>query len=339
MLDKPDIQDNIIADCIKDEYKFRVKQIDFLPIGADLSAAVYKAVDENETTYFIKLKRNPIDEISVTLPKYLKDQGIIQIIEPIPTRSGELWVNLNDFKMILYPFVEGKNGYETNLSERNWCEFGLALKRIHACKVPFKLSKFICREIYSPKWRKKVIYFLVQITNRSLEKSIEKKSAELILDKKEIILDLVRRADIHAKTLLEHPAEFVLCHSDIHAGNILIGTNESIFIVDWDNPIMALKERDLMSIGGGLFGSWRTSQEEENLFYHCYGPTQVDPVALAYYRYERIIQDIAVECEQIFLSKGGMDDCEQTFQYLKSNFLPHNTIEIAYKSDKILRIG
>ncbi len=51
---------------------------------------------------------------------------------------------------------------------------------------------------------------------------------------------------------------------------------------------------------------------------------------------ERIVQDIAVYCEQIFLTNQGGEDREQSLQYLTSNFLPNNTIEIAYKSDKTL---
>ncbi len=62
--------------------------------------------------------------------------------------------------------------------------------------------------------------------------------------------------------------------------------------------------------------------------------TQVDSNAMAYYRYERIIEDIAVICDQIFLTDEGGEDRRQHFGYLKSNFLPNHTIDIAYRSDK-----
>ena len=100
---------------------------------------------------------------------------------------------------------------------------------------------------------------------------------------------------------------------------------------------MAPKERDLMSIGGGLMGDWRTPHEEETLFYRAYGQTHIDPTALAYYRYERIIQDIAFFCERLFLTADSVEDREQCLHYLESNFLPNNTIEIAYQSYRTQR--
>ena len=63
---------------------------------------------------------------------------------------------------------------------------------------------------------------------------------------------LVRRAGELALALQARPLEFVLCHSDVHAWNLLISTDGELYIVDWDNPILAPKERDLMFIGGGV---------------------------------------------------------------------------------------
>ena len=119
----------------------------------------------------------------------------------------------------------------------------------------------------------------------------------------------------------------------------MIDANGAFYIVDWDTLTLAPKERDLMFVGGGLLGSGHTPQEEESLFYRIYGQTEIDPIGLAYYRYERIVQDIAAFCEQIFSTNDGGADREKSFQYLISNFLPNSTIEIAYESDKTLREG
>jgi len=148
------------------------------------------------------------------------------------------------------------------------------------------------------------------------------------------VLDLVERAERLAEELQAREPEFILCHSDIHAGNILIDGNGAFYIVDWDNPILAPKERDLMYAGGGQFLNTRTPQEEETLFYEGYGQTEIDPAALAYYRYERIVQDISEFCQDIFLTDEGGEDREQAFYYLSSNFLPGGVIEIAYRSDR-----
>jgi len=339
MLEKPDLQDKIVITCLQDEYELPVVQVAFLPLGADLNTAVYRVVVDDETPYFVKLRRGDFDEISVALPKFLSDQGIVQIIAPLATKTGQLWASLDAFKLILYPFVEGHNGYEVDLSDRQWADFGRALKGIHTAMVPPTLTRRIPQETYSPQWRKIVKTFLERIEDDAFDDPVAVKLAAFLKARRDQILDLVERTERLAHALQARSPEFVVCHSDIHAGNILTDSTDDLYIVDWDNPILAPKERDLMFIGGGQGFAGHTAQEEETLFYRGHGQTQIDPIALAYYRYERIIQDIAVECEQIFLTNGGGEDREQSLQYLKSNFLPNSTIEIAYKSDKTLRDG
>ena len=334
MLEKPDLQDENISACLQAEYGLPVVQLTFLPLGADLNTAVYRVVAGDETTYFLKLRQGIFDETSVALPKFLGDQGIRHIIPPLPTTTEQLWANLDAFKMILYPFVEGHNGYEVDLSDRHWREFGTALQRIHTAQVPPALLKRIQPETYSPQWREMVKTFLARVEYDAFDDPIALKLAAFLKAKRDEILDLVGRAERLAQALQARSGEFIVCHSDLHAGNFLIDADDALYIVDWDNPILAPKERDLMFVGGGQFGDARTAQEEETLFYWTYGQTQIDPIALAYYRYERIIQDIALFCEQLFLTNEGGEDREQAFRYLTSNFLPNGVVEIAYKSDK-----
>jgi spectinomycin phosphotransferase len=339
VLEKPDLKDEKVIACLQNEYGLRVVQVAFLPLGADQNTAVYRVVAEDKAPYFVKLRRGVFDEAAVALPKFLSDQGIMQIIAPLTTKTGQLWASLEAFKLILYPFVEGHNGYEVGLSDRHWGDLGTALKSIHTVVAPPALIRCIQQETYSPQWREIVKTFLERVEVDAFDDPVAVELAAFLKARRDEILDLVRRAERLAQALQARSPKLILCHSDIHAGNILIDANDAFYIVDWDNPILAPKERDLMFIGGGQGFAGHNAQEEETLFYRSYGQTQIDPIALAYYRYERIIQDIAAFCEQILLTNEGGEDREQSLRYLTSNFLPNNTIEIAYKSDKTLRDG
>jgi spectinomycin phosphotransferase len=337
MLEKPDLQDEMLIACLQDTYGLPGVQVAFLPLGVDPNAAVYRAVAEGTQSYFVKVRSGVFDEISVALPKLLSDQGIAQIIAPLTTKTGRLWVDLDAFTVILYPFVEGHNGYEVTLSERNWYDFGTALKRIHTAVVSPELTRRIPQETFSAQGREQVKMFLAHIEGDVLDEPVARQLAAFLQAKRAQILDLVGRADRLAEALQARTPAFIVCHSDIHAGNILIDANDHLYIVDWDAPILAPQERDLMFIGGAQGFVGRTAQEEARLFYQGYGQTQIDQVALAYYRYERIIQDIAIFCADIFLTNEGGEDRAQALRYLMSNFLPNNTIEIAYTSDKSQR--
>ena len=59
---------------------------------------------------------------------------------------------------------------------------------------------------------------------------------------------------------------------------------------------------------------------------------EVDAIALAYYRFERIIEDIAAYGVQIFLSNEGGQDRDKAIRSVETNFLPGNTIELAYRT-------
>jgi spectinomycin phosphotransferase len=130
----------------------------------------------------------------------------------------------------------------------------------------------------------------------------------------------------------------ILCHADIHGWNLIIDKEEALYIVDWDTLIFAPKERDLMFVGAGIWDSGRTAAEEESLFYRGYGQTKINQDAICYYRFERIIQDIAEYCEYIFLSDEGGEDRVQSLEYLQSIFLMNGAIERAYQADKTSKI-
>ena len=147
-----------------------------------------------------------------------------------------------------------------------------------------------------------------------------------------VIRRLVDRADELAKKLQGQSFELVLCHSDIHGGNVLINGNDMIYIVDWDDPMMAPKERDLMFIGGGVANVWNKLHEEE-FFYIGYGKTEINQTILAYYRHERIVEDIAIYCQELLLTTAGGEGRLEMCKHFIDMFKPQGVVDVAFKTD------
>ncbi len=334
MLERPNLPDEKISACMQVEYGLAVTQVTFLPLGADTRTAVFRIISRDKPPYFLKLRRGKWQETAVTLPKFLYDSGITQIIPPLPTKTGRLWGSLDDYKTILYPFIEGDDGYAVDLAPHHWIELGTALKRLHTLDVPPAIRSGIRQETYSSAGREAVKQFLTVSETETYTDPVAIELAAFLQAKRAAVLDLVARAERLAAALKTEPQDWVVCHFDLHAGNLHIGKDGVLYIVDWDEPILALKERDLMYIGGGLLASGLSPQAEEARFYSAYGSVELNETALAYYRYERIIQDIMEYCKELLLSDEGGEDRAQSLLYLKSNFEPNQTTEIAYQADK-----
>jgi len=331
MLEKPPIPDKTIIACLKEEYGLPVTGIEFLPLGADQNAAVYRSIARDGTPYFVKLRQGVIDEATIALPRFLYDQGISQVMAPLPNRAGRLWAKLDLYKVIVYPFIEGNNAAHIELSEQQWHIFGAALKAVHETELPVVIKEHLPCETFSAQWRENVKKHLENIGSTVSREPVAQKTAAFIEEKRGVILDLVAHAERFARKINSRSPGFVLCHSDIHEANVLVDAGGELHIVDWDSPILAPKERDLMYIGGGIIGVWNKAWQEK-WFYQGYGPVEVDLTLLAYYRFERIIQDISIFCDQLLLTEEGGSDREQWFRYLASNFQPGEVLEIAYRT-------
>lgn len=327
MLERPPIEDERIVACLRQAYDLIIGELTFLPLGADTETAVYRAVARDATPYFVKLRSGAFDESAVVVPRFLSDLGIRAIIAPLPTTAGRLWAEVGAYRLILYPFVESRDAYEVELSPDQWRELGAALRRIHDAGLP---PAPVRREEFSPRRRERLAEFLRIIETTPYADPVAAEMAAYLNEKRREITALIDHAGRLAKELRARQSPFVLCHSDLHAGNVVIDGAGRLYVVDWDQPILAPRERDLMYPGGAQGFRGHAPEEEERLFFDGYGPVEVDAAAVAYYRFERIVEDLAVFAEQLLLSDEGGADRRQSIRYVKSNFLPGGTIERAY---------
>ena len=327
MLEKPAIPDEAIVSRLQEEYGLHRAALTFLPIGADMGTVVYRVFTQEGTTYFLKLRKG-FKEIVVTVPLFLKSQGVQEIIIPLETKTRQHWAYFGEHTMILYPFVEGKNGFEMELSDQHKRRLGSILKAIHSVNVPPELQRLIPREAFSPQWRESLRSLQARVEEISFLDPAAAKLAAFMKSRRIEINRLIERTEELASEVQLKSLESVLCHTDMHGANMLITENNELYIVDWDAPLLAPKERDLMFIGGGIDDIWKRKRDEA-LFYDGYGKTGIDFAVLAYYRYERVIEDLVAYGEQLLLTDEGGADREEAYRRFTGNFEPGQTIEIA----------
>jgi hypothetical protein len=70
------------------------------------------------------------------------------------------------------------------------------------------------------------------------------------------------------------------------------------------------------------------------LFFKAYGQTAIDPVTLAYYRYEWVVQEFGDYGERVFMTKNtGEETRADAVQGMKKLFAPDDVVEVAYEMD------
>src|SRR5579885_543994 len=124
MLEKQFVTTQSIIYCLQNDYGIEVETLNFLSLGADTNASTYKAEAYDKTRYFLKLKRNYDQEMSFLVTRLLTEAGIGQVILPIRNIHGHDAQRIGAFTLIVYPFIEGEDGFRLDLTDNQWILLG-----------------------------------------------------------------------------------------------------------------------------------------------------------------------------------------------------------------------
>jgi spectinomycin phosphotransferase len=103
-----------------------------------------------------------------------------------------------------------------------------------------------------------------------------------------------------ADLLRERSGPFVICHADLHPGNIIRSQDGQVFLIDWDEVMLAPRERDFLFVGVVPERASGLLEPTVSPFILGYGLIQIDWVALTYYLWERVVQDVIAYGEEVF---------------------------------------
>lgn len=320
----------LIISSLLNNYGIEVSHIKPLALGADADAVIYKVNSPSQKAYFVKLKQSHHDS-SVNLQLILNDAGIQEVICLIKTIDGQSQIRTQDFTLTVYPFIDGQDGFTKNLTNEQWIALGKTLKQIHQLQLPASITQSLKQEDFSSKWINKVKLIYATIEDVIPSDEIASEFIASLKEYQSTILQLTDNVKSLINIITAQPINAVLCHGDIHAGNVLIANDKNLYIVDWDKPIMAPKERDLMFIGAGIGNVWNQKHELDN-FYAGYGETKIDQNLINYYRCNRILQDVVEFYEQIITNNINHNNRELSYNHFIAMFEPNGVVDIALKS-------
>jgi spectinomycin phosphotransferase len=332
MREDPGLDVGAIAACLDAHYGIRVASVAYLPVGHDMSASVYEVVAEDGASYFLKIRSGPVHEPGLRVPRALIDLGIRNVLAPLRTRASSLWCPHDGHdgrNVVLYPFVRGENAKVAGLSDDQWREFGAALRAVHASGLEERFRGQVRAETFALPSAVLVRRLLALVDSTDFASPAAARLAAFWRANAERIWQVLARAEELGRSLQSKPFELVLCHSDIHAANILVGEDGHIWLIDWDGPVLAPRERDLLFVVGSRIAR-TVSPRDEDLFFEGYGPAEIDPDALIYYRYERIVEDLSEFGKSVFLDPNHSEGVRAgEAELAMSFFVPDGDIDRA----------
>ena len=327
MLERPKLAEEAIISKLQSKFELLAPTLEFLPIGNDARAWSFR-VETAAGEYFLKLRRGAPKLASLIVPHHLRRCGVDNVVAPMPAISGRLYALLEDYALMLYPYIQGESEWAMTLTADQWLDWGAIMRLIHGAPVPAEIMEHVPREIFAVKWLDKIESVEAALARNAFCGEVADAVARIWRVKSDVI-ELARRRYLSLGRRMEkRSAEFVLCHADIHTANIIIEDAGALHIVDWDETLLAPKERDLM-----FFIDDGRSVETTEAFLAGYGHREVDLLGLAYYKYDWVIQELGDYGERVFLSGDLSGDelalAQREFARL---FAPDDVIDRAHRA-------
>lgn len=288
---------------IRTDFGLDVTELTQVHHGADSAAEVWNADDR----YAVKWSGGGTTAAH-EVTAYLAAAGVRGVPAPVQSISGDLWSEHQGKRLSLAPWIAGARAAETGLTTEQWTSYGALLAAVHSQEPPQHLQDLlpplnpVNRRM--PALTRELDH---RLTTQTPADDLEAELAHTWQSHREAITALLERAAITPT-----PGRRVICHADPHLGNVLV-TPDQLYLIDWDDAVLAPVEQDLLFMLGGMGTLGPTTQSDQDAFFTGYGPADLDPTRLTYYRSARALEDVALWAEQA-ITGPDRKDCLQILQ-------------------------
>jgi spectinomycin phosphotransferase len=281
-------------------------------------------VSEQGAVYLLKVTSRPLYAPSCLVPRYLHNQGITAVVAPLPTTSGSLWTRLPEWSVMVYPFLDGVTSL-AGMTDDLWKETGRIFQQIHHAQLPPEGFPSLRQESFNPtgysRWVRAFETQHLQAPDGG--SGAARALCASWVAHQSTIYTAVTSLEQLAAVLQSRTLPFVIAHADLHAANLLRDPRGHVFVLDWDEVMLAPKERDFIFI----------REPHARAFWEGYGSRaseEIDWIALTYFRWERVIQDLIEEAQQaLFRDDVGEDARATAAQRFATTFAAGNNVDAA----------
>ncbi|MEH1057076.1 aminoglycoside phosphotransferase family protein [Micromonospora sp. CPCC 206171] len=307
MIDKPGVDERLLAAEVAAAWAMDIAGLVFMPVGLDGQAWAYRVDTSDSERYFLKMRRGEFTSAAVLLPGFLRAQGVRQVVAPIDLPDGGTDRGFGDYRLLLYPFHDGGSLWGSGLTDRQWIEYGEFLGRLHAVTPSADITAVLPVETYRSSAGERLQTLGGQAAASEALGAFWDRYGAALHRLSETVDDLGSRVT---------QGQHVICHADVHPGNLIADGDGPLHVVDWDAPILAPRERDLMFVYSQDFGDHPINAHRAELFRRGYGPLEPDQAMLSYYRSERHLDDVAVFLDSILNSGASPESRANDLHWL-----------------------
>jgi spectinomycin phosphotransferase len=152
-----------------------------------------------------------------------------------------------DWTAIIYPFIDGVSTF-TGMTNEHWRELGSIFKQIHQVPVPIEGFELLRKETFDAG---EYIWWIRDFETQPLHVrdggSVSQRALRADwLTHQATIHTAVNSLEKLAGVLQKQSGPDVFCHADLHPANLSRDSKGHVFVIDWDDVMLAPKERDFI---------------------------------------------------------------------------------------------
>jgi len=171
--------------------------------------------------------------------------GVRNIAHPIPTGHGQMRIQIGDFQIALFSLIPGKTAQEQKLIDEQLERLGGLLAQVHQSKTV--IGEYSVKENFEIPFKDRLLAIFDDMLKIAGNSTKYETRLRFFLEphRQEFIQELDRLEKLQRKVRTMRLA-FVNCHGEPSPGNVLSSNDGEIHLLDWDDPIFAPKEKDLL---------------------------------------------------------------------------------------------